>query len=226
MPSRLVKGAALTALLAAQVAGGRMAYNIFKEYREVGREDFMAEKKRQARGWRPLARSHGFAHVGITVTDFNAAVTWYNRLFKMRLINHLVITGEDLEPLQNLYHIEGLRSVELGFMVGEFGMIELFQFDPAVEDGARETWNRPGYTHVCFNVSDLPTWVARLRAEGVEFVCEPQHSQGADWVFFRDPQGNLVELMDMHASRLAVEHLGGVVGEVMKHTRLRAFYNR
>ena len=47
---------------------------------------------------------------------------------------------------------------------------------------------------------------------------------GADWVFFRDPDGNLVELIDLHATRLALGRLGPILGKVMKHTTLASFY--
>ncbi|MDD7464850.1 MAG: VOC family protein [Actinomycetaceae bacterium] len=207
----------------------------YRQLRELGKDEFIAEKRRELRTWHPLARSYGFAHAGVTVSDFDASMRWYNRVFGMKLINYLELSGDELRELDDLYHIPGLNKVQLGFMVGSFGMIELFQFDPALDPNspdpaqaqaaaARETWNRPGYTHICFNVRNLPAWIDKIRGEGLEFLIEPQHSAGTDWIFFRDPDGNLIELMDMHATRLAVQHLGSLVGEVMKHTALRGHY--
>ena len=247
MPKTLKKTAKLAILGAGTLCAAkavRAGVTNLKEYRTLGKEQYIAEKQRAARAWHPFARSHGFAHVGVTVSDFNASVQWYSRLFGMKLINYLELEGEELAELAPLYHVPDLRKVRLGFMVGPFGMIELFQFDPPAEgDGEvsndaesgidaaapavrtdREIWNRPGYTHIAFNVSDLPAWIDKLRGEGLEFVIPPHHSDGTDWVFFRDPDGNLVELMDMHATRLAVQHIGPLVGRIMEHTSLKRFY--
>ncbi|MCI5826496.1 MAG: VOC family protein [Arcanobacterium sp.] len=233
--SKLAKASAVAFGVA---AAAHVAYHGPKDYRrfkELGKAEFIAEQRRNLRNWRPLARSYGFAHAGVTVRDFDASVQWYNRMFSMKLINYMEITGDELAQLDGLYHVPGLTAVKLGFMVGPFGMIELFQFDPALDPQSpdpaeaaqaseRETWNRPGYTHICFNVHDLPTWLDKIRGEGLEFVIEPQHSAGTDWVFFRDPDGNLIELMDMHITRLAVQHIGSLVGEILKHTALKSHY--
>lgn len=196
------------------------------ELREVGKDTWLENKRRQ---WRHAVAgcglNWGFGHTGVTVSDFNAAVQFYDRVFGMKLMNYLEISGDDLAPVERLYHCEGLRLVKLGFLSSKSGnVLEIFEFDPPLKTSERETWNRPSYTHVAFNVTNVKAWVHRLRREGLEQMCEPQRVAGADWVFFRDPDGNLVELIDLHATRLALGRLGPILGKVMKHTTLASFY--
>ncbi|MCI6584545.1 MAG: VOC family protein [Mobiluncus sp.] len=211
------------------------------ELREVGKEEWLVRKERELRAlWEGRGINWGLGHCGVTVTDFEKSVQWYNRVFGMKLMNYLEITGDDLKPVERLYHTEGLRLVRLGFMASRSGnVLEVFEFDPPLPGsdkpnpfefdpelpGAyREDWNRPGYTHIAFNVTNVPGWVSRLKREGVEFMNEPVHSSGADWAFFRDPDGNLIEIIDLHASRIALGRLGCVIGEIFKHTTFANFY--
>lgn len=42
--------------------------------------------------------------------------------------------------------------------------------------------------------------------------------------FFRDPDGNLIEIIDLHVTRLALGSLGCIIGEIFKHTTMANFY--
>ena len=51
--------------------------------------------------------------------------------------------------------------------------------------------------HLAFYVADVDAEAARLRAAGVTFDVEPRTATGdVRLVFFRDPDGTLLELMD------------------------------
>lgn len=49
-------------------------------------------------------------------------------------------------------------------------------------------------------------------------------SSGADWAFFRDPDRNLIEIIDLQVTRLALGSLGCIIGETFKHTTMANFY--
>jgi catechol 2,3-dioxygenase-like lactoylglutathione lyase family enzyme len=53
-----------------------------------------------------------------------------------------------------------------------------------------------GAAHLAFVVRDMQSAYAQLRADGVEFLSEPNTDQyGEQWVYLRDPDGIAVELM-------------------------------
>lgn len=208
--------------------GAKLAVDNALELKKLGKEEFLERKQRECRNKMSSAGINwGLGHVGVTVANFERAVQWYDRVFGLKLMNYLEITGDDLKPVERLYHVEGIKRVRLGFMCSRSGnILEVFEFDPPVVTEERETWNRPGYSHIAFHVSNVPGWVNRLRREGVEFMNEPISAGGADWAFFRDPDGNLVELIDLHAARLGLGRLGALIGTVMKYTMMKGFYRK
>jgi len=60
-----------------------------------------------------------------------------------------------------------------------------------------------GSTHMAFTVDDLDSVVAELRDNGVSFISDPvtfHLTEGSVTVcFMRDPDGNYVELEEVHA---------------------------
>ena len=113
----------------------------------------------------------------------------------------------------------------MGFLRAPDGsVLEIFQFSPPAEPEPVD-WTRPGYTHIALSVRNVPGWVARLEARGIEFITpEPHFVGGAHWVFFRDPDGNLVELIDLHTNRLPLKYLGGLVGRQLRLGRWASHY--
>ena len=53
-----------------------------------------------------------------------------------------------------------------------------------------------GPTHVAFSISadELPEWEKRLRVAGVEIEGRTKWPRGGDSIYFRDPDGHLLEL--------------------------------
>ena len=192
-------------LLVALGYGAKLAVDNALELKKLGKEEFLERKQRECRNKMSSAGINwGLGHVGVTVANFERAVQWYDRVFGLKLMNYLEITGDDLKPVERLYHVEGIKRVRLGFMCSRSGnILEVFEFDPPIVTEERETWNRP-----------------------VEFMNEPISAGGADWAFFRDPDGNLVELIDLHAARLGLGRLGALIGTVMKYTMMKGFYRK
>lgn len=77
--------------------------------------------------------------------------------------------------------------------------LEVFEFtSPAPPaPGARpRPVHAPGITHLCLQVRDIHAEHARLVAAGMPFNCAPQASD-TGWVTYgRDPDGNVVELIE------------------------------
>ena len=177
-------------------------------------------------------RLHGLNHVGVTVSDFEAACRWYREMFDFHLVNDLHLGPEQTKHLVSLYGQENL-SVRLGFLAGQSeALLEIFQFTPAGCVGDTEgeelktglpEWTRPGYSHAAISVTNVPEVKAALEAKGMEFITDVQFVGGAHWAFGKDPDGNLIEIIDYHANRLPLKYIGNLVGKLMRRTQFR-FY--
>lgn len=164
------------------------------------------------------------SHVGLTVTSFEEAIRWYHKHFGLMLISELTIDKEQIESLESLYGLKD-TSVRIGFLRAPRGtIIEIFQFQKQLS-GSQVPWNKPGYTHITFDVRHVKKVYKRLQKAGISFLCEPQENGGAEWVFLRDPDGNLIELIDMKMNYPIIRVLGGLAGWFMKKNKYRSYYD-
>ena len=164
------------------------------------------------------------SHVGLTVSDFQRAVDWYGENFGFALIDVQEMPAEKLNSMKELYGLTD-ASVKFGFLRAPGGQVlEIFQFTPTAQTQPA-CWNKPGPTHFCLDVSNVPQWYNRLKAQGVQFCCQPQTTGGNDWVFLKDPDGNLVELIDLKALRFVIKSwLGAVVAKIFRSAKFKEYY--
>ena len=79
--------------------------------------------------------------------------------------------------------------------------LEVFEFSsptPAAPAGDRPV-NAYGITHVCLQVRDIHSEYARLQQAGMRFHCPPQAQDTGFVTYGRDPDGNVVELLEFTA---------------------------
>jgi glyoxylase I family protein len=62
-------------------------------------------------------------------------------------------------------------------------------------DRAAQNMKSPGLRHLALAVDDFETTYSRLRSAGVSFAGEPTDSKGVKVVFFTDPDGNFLHLI-------------------------------
>ncbi|GIT91045.1 VOC family protein [Jannaschia pagri] len=126
-------------------------------------------------------------HAGLSVSDFDAAVAWWGTHFGFTL---LAEWGDD-----------GLR---MG-LIGKNGIhVELFCAQgaapgPDEAKGVGQSMGQRGWKHLAFAVPDLAAATEDLRAAGVPVLVEPVRDAppGYSYAFFRDPDGNHVELVEL-----------------------------
>lgn len=58
-----------------------------------------------------------------------------------------------------------------------------------------QTLKDPGLRHMALAVSDFEAVYGKIKAAGVKFVSEPADSKGVKVVFFEDPDGNYLHLI-------------------------------
>ena len=125
----------------------------------------------------------GFDHVAITVADLEATVSFYMRLFDARKIAEYAPAGKVL-----------VRQIAIGRAV-----LSIHQLGNAVELVARKP--TVGSADFCLRWNDSIASASNLlRDHGVPIVEGPSPRRTSDdrastSVYFRDTDGNLVELM-------------------------------
>ncbi|MCT4687235.1 VOC family protein [Vallitalea sp.] len=104
---------------------------------------------------------------------------------KIRSLSHVGITVSNFEDAVDFY------SRTFGFLrAPKGGVVEIFEFFPSVPS-QHPVWNKPGPTHFTLDVKNVKQWYNVLKAKGITFLCEPQNTDGTEWVFMKDPDGNL-----------------------------------
>jgi catechol 2,3-dioxygenase-like lactoylglutathione lyase family enzyme len=131
-------------------------------------------------------------HVGITVADLDRAVAFYTDTFDLDVLARFEVGGEAFAD-----------AVDVAGAAGSFAhldadgiRIELVEYDPAGESGESPTLNRPGAVHLGLSVDDLDAFDAGLDDE-IETLSRPRTTEsGTRILFVRDPEGNLVEVLE------------------------------
>ena len=140
-----------------------------------------------------------FVHIGITVTDIDKFVDFYGKYFGFELKMRGVFPPEFIGGTPELYNLKEGSYSDFAFLESPNGVVlELFQFNEQLP-AEKPIWNRPGYHHICLNVDNVPRVHKEMSADGVEFFFEPKQmgpNADAHWVFFKDPDGNMIELQD------------------------------
>ena len=137
-------------------------------------------------------------HVGLTVTDLDAAVAWYCAVFGLEVLQGPDVIGGDEERVRDIFgpSVADFRIAYLGS--GEGPRLQLFEFtDPAVERSAETfAYWRVGISHVGLGCSDVAATVARLEAHGGRRRSAIHGaSPGPFYCYCEDPDGNVIELI-------------------------------
>ena len=116
----------------------------------------------------------GTIEVAIYVDDVPRAVTFYERVLGLSV----------LEADTRLTAMAAGRQILLVCLRG--ASVKL----------AKTAHDAEGSQHVAFSVAgmDLPAWEAHLQANGVEIVETRAWARGGRSLYFRDPDGHLLEL--------------------------------
>ena len=136
-------------------------------------------------------------HVGVTVTDLDRAVEFYTTTFDLDVVAEFAVGGD---AFAEAVAVEG-ASAEFVHLDADGAVVELVAYDAAVEsddDSATDDpdLNRPGATHLGLTVDDVEAFYADL-ADDVETLSPPRTTEsGTTVLFVRDPEGNLIEVLD------------------------------
>jgi glyoxylase I family protein len=117
-------------------------------------------------------------------------------------IEHAAIAAKDVERLAAFY------VQTLGFEINHRGRTAIFvkasdhsmiEIIPADGEPSETTPKAPGLRHLALTVTDFEAECERLTAAGVTFLEPPLIKGGNKVVFFRDPEGNILHLIERPA---------------------------
>lgn len=131
-------------------------------------------------------------HVGITVSNLERAVEFYEDVFGLPVISRFSVSGDAFATAVDIPDATG----RFAHLDAEGVRIELVEYDPQGEDAHIDRLNRPGATHLGLKVDDVDDFYRAL-SEGVTTVSAPRTTEsGSTICFIEDPEGNLVEVLE------------------------------
>ena len=142
-------------------------------------------------------------HVNIVVEDLEGMLAFYRDVLGLEVTKEATISGDWIESVVGLAGVVG-DVVYLGFPAGP--RLELIRYRSP--EGERpvglERANTPGLRHLAFTVDDIDAVADGLRERGVDLLGDVQTMSDSQvtyaggrrkrLVYFRDPEGNLLEL--------------------------------
>ncbi|GAB3416482.1 VOC family protein [Haloparvum alkalitolerans] len=131
-------------------------------------------------------------HVGVTVSDLDRAVAFYRDELGLDVAAEFSVGGE---AFADAVDVPGASAAFAHLDAGGV-RLELVAYDPAGHAVETPALNRPGATHLGLSVPDVDAVYEGL-SDDVETLSEPRTTEsGTRICFLRDPEGNLVELLD------------------------------
>ena len=137
----------------------------------------------------PALHAH---HVGVTVSNLDRAVDFYRDVFGLDVVARFSVDGE---AFATGVGVAG-ASADFAHLDADGARIELVSYDPEGTAVGETTVNQPGAAHIGLSTADLDAFSESL-PEDVETQSPPQRTaSGTKIMFVRDPEGNLVEVLE------------------------------
>jgi len=140
-------------------------------------------------------------HVGITVKDLDASLRFYHDVLGLQLSNE-PSPWFDAPELGPAVGVPGAALRQVSLLLGDT-TLELLEYKSPPSDTAEPLKsNNVGASHVAFLVEDIDAKKAELEAKGISFysdvnVVDEGVLAGWRWVYFEDPDGYPLELVQV-----------------------------
>ncbi|WP_226480268.1 VOC family protein [Natrinema amylolyticum] len=132
-------------------------------------------------------------HVGITVADLEETLAFYRDVLDLSVIDRFSVGGEAFADAVGVAD----ASADFAHLEANGTRIELVEYDPEARGSPAAGLNQPGASHVGLSVDDLETFAENL-PEDVPTISEPRTTEsGTTIMFLRDPEGNLIEVLEV-----------------------------
>jgi catechol 2,3-dioxygenase-like lactoylglutathione lyase family enzyme len=136
-----------------------------------------------------FVRAH---HFGVTVSDLERVVEFYRDVLGLEVLDRFTVSGD---AFSDAVGVEGATGTFV-HLDADAARLELIEYRPEGADRTGGDVNRPGTNHLGLVTEDVDEVYESLPADA-ETLSEPRTTEsGTRILFVRDPEGNLVELLE------------------------------
>ncbi len=138
----------------------------------------------------------GMHHTAISTPDLDRLVGFYCDLFDFKVT--MDWKWDQGNANMDRTHALSDTSGRVVMIERDGARLELFQYrtpSPNPADPSRRNVDH-GISHLCFEFEDIDAEYERLRQSGMRFHCEPADYGTAKCTYGRDPDGNLIEIIE------------------------------
>lgn len=136
-------------------------------------------------------------HTGIVVKDLKKMMHFYRDLLGFKVIKKKNESSRYVDTILMLKKVK-VTTVKIAADDGSFIELLYFHSHPRAISFDRKLCDT-GISHIAFTAADVEKEYRKLRKNGIQFNSVPQISPDryAKVVFFRDPEGNFIELVEV-----------------------------
>lgn len=139
-------------------------------------------------------------HISVTVSNLDRSLAFYRDLLGMREVERHRLEGETISRMAGKSAVV-MEVVRLAAPETPGILLDLQQYVAPPGRVSNAALGDAAHAHFCLGVPDLAAAYRDLKARGVSFVSDPV-AFDLDWgqvhvVFMRDPDGFIVELMQV-----------------------------
>lgn len=143
----------------------------------------------------------GFHHAALSTPDLDRLVDFYRRCFGCEIVREFGWPA-GIAQADAIVGLEGSAARAVMLQLND-SYLEIFEFsapEPQHAPADRRACDH-GITHLCIEVEDCWQEYERLTAAGMRFHCPPQAQEAGYVTYGRDPDGNILELLDFGGNR-------------------------
>jgi catechol 2,3-dioxygenase-like lactoylglutathione lyase family enzyme len=137
---------------------------------------------------------NGMHHASFTVSDMERSIAFYRDILGMRVTWDSVQAGVQFKgPVaDNVTNCPGTEQ-RIVFLACGSSRLELVEYTPTGKAQLDNKASDTGSAHVCFTTDNIQELYRKLVASGVRLHCVPQDLDFAQVMYFRDPDGIILE---------------------------------
>lgn len=148
-------------------------------------------------------------HVSVTVSDMDRSLAFYCDMLGLKEVERHHLEGDAISKMAGKPGVV-MEVVRLIAPETPGVMLDLQQYIAPEGKVSDAQLGDVAHSHLCFGVPDVWAAYQDLKAKGVEFISEPV-SFDLDWgivyvVFFKDPDGYILELMQVPIEKKESSH--------------------
>ncbi len=139
---------------------------------------------------------NGLQHTSFTVSDMARSLAFYRDVLELEVVSDSVEAGVTFKgpELDNLTGCPG-SELHIVFLKINEDMLELIQYTPKGKALEGNKASDTGSAHICLETENIQALHKKLSENGVKIHFPPQSMGGVDVMYFRDPDGIIIESM-------------------------------